>query len=273
MKISWRILLPFVLLLLFLSFVTSKARQASWYEQAIWNVVSPGTTLFSKIKNGFQNTWHRYFYLVSVTGENERLKKQLVQFEQVKATQDELNQENERLRKILELQSKINRHGIVASVVAFDPQSQFKSIRIDRGFKDGVKPNMPVVALEGLVGRVGPVFKGDALVLLIADPASYVAVEISRSQLRSILSGQGSKKHLELRHDFFLTRMEYLKKNSDIEIDDRLVTSGLDQLYPAGILVGTVTDVDRDPHGIFARADVLPAEDFTKLKEVIILQD
>ncbi|MDO8493934.1 MAG: rod shape-determining protein MreC [Deltaproteobacteria bacterium] len=273
MKLSWRILLPFILLLLFLSVMATRAKRATWYEQIVWNVVSPGTSLFAKMKNGVQGGWHRYFYLVSVVDENEHLKNQLAQLEQTKAEHEELSQENKRLRELLDLQAKTGRKGIAAFVISFDPNAQFKTVRINRGFRDGIKPNMPVIAEEGLVGRVGPVFKNDALVLLIVDPGSHVGVEASRSGLRSLLSGVGIKKHLELRHYFFLSRIEFLKKNSDIEIEDRVVTSGLDQIYPSGVLVGTVTEIDRDPHGIFARAEVLPAVDFTTLKEVLVLRE
>ena len=129
-----------------------------------------------------------------------------------------------------------------------------------------------MITREGLVGRVGPVFKHDAIVLLIIDPASHLDVMVQRTQVRSLLSGLGGVRYPALEHLQFLTRMEYMKKESEIALQDMIVTSGMDQLYPAGILVGSVEAIKLGPQGIFMRADVLPAVDFSKVKEVLILK-
>lgn len=246
--------------------------RAPWYEQWLWNAVSPATYLFSWGKGGIADTWSHYFALVSAAKENDRLRGELGELGQIRADREGLQQENQRLKELLGLHQTQWPDSIPAVVVAFDPKAELKSIRIDKGYADGVVSDMAVVAQEGLVGRVGPVYKRDALVLLITDPANFVDVMVQRSQVRSLLAGLGSVRHLQLGHFYFLTRMEYLKKDSEIAVDDRVVTSGMDQLYPAGILVGTVTGLKLNPHGVFLRADVLPVVDFSKLREVLVLK-
>lgn len=195
---------------------------------------------------------------------NEALRQKLVVFE-------ELRKENLRLHSLLNLKQKFFPEGVAAKVVSFDPHAEYKSLRINKGSKDGIAADMPVVAGAGLVGRIGPVFKKEALVLLIADPASHVDVVVHRSRLRALLTGVGSSKTLEVRPSF-LTRLEYLKNSSDIAPSDWVVTSGLDGLFPKGILVGEVAKVKKDPAGIFLTAHVAPAADFSGLEEVLVLK-
>lgn len=231
------------------------------------------TSLFAWVKSNAQELGGHYLFLVDVAKENEQwrnkwqaARQQLIRFE-------ELKQENQRLTRVLKLKQSQWPAGIAARVVAFDPRSEFRVIRIDKGSAHSIRPDLPVLAVGGLVGKVGPVFKKDALVLLLVDPANYVDVVVTRSQVRCLLSGSGLLSHAELKHGYFLTQLEYLKKKSDVILGDTIVTSGLDGFYPKGILVGTITHLVSDRAGLFLKADVLPAVDFSKLKEVLVLKE
>lgn len=261
------------LALFFISFLSGRFQRAPWYEQWAWNVVSPAVKVFFSIKSAGRSLWGHYFYLVGVARENETLQQKLLYFLQRQVSFDELDRENKRLTALLELKQLRWPQGVAARVVAFDPQSEFKSIRIDKGAKDGIQFDMPVIAREGLVGKVGPVFKNDALVLLIVDPANFVDVVVERSGFRALLRGSGFLKQAELQHGIFLTILEYLKKQSDIQPKDLIITSGLDGLYPKGVVVGELEALEKDPYGLFLKGKVRPIVDFTLLKEVLVLKE
>jgi rod shape-determining protein MreC len=270
LKQSWRFFVPLFLALFFISLLSSKTRRAPWYEQWAWNVVSPVTSILSWSTKGTKKFLNHYLYLIGVEKENERLLKEVGLLRQKTLTLDERASENERFRELLELKRTHWPDSIAAQVIAFDPLSEFKSLRINKGFKDGVETDMPVVALEGLVGKVGPVFANDALILLIVDPSSSVDVLIERSRVRGLLAGHAKKTHL--RPGYFLSRLEYLKQTSDIQAGDWVMTSGLDRLFPKGILVGTVESLVNNRFGIFIEAEVVPTVDFTQLEEVFVLK-
>lgn len=266
-------LIPLLLLLFFLSLLSNRTRRAPWYEQWVWNAASPLTHLLAWTKTKTGSGWDHYIHLAGVAKENEALRNANQELKLKLMSLQAVQQENSRLAQLLELKQIQRPQGIAARVIAFDPNSEFRTIQIDKGSRDGIKSDLPVVALGGLVGRVGPVFKRSAHVLLIVDPASHVDVVAPRSQVRSLLSGSGLLSHAELRHGYFLTQLEYLKKETDIAVGDTVMTSGLDRLYPAGIVVGTLTNLKRDHYGVFLKAEVLPAVDFSKLKEVLVLGD
>lgn len=266
-------LIPLLLLLFFLSLLSTQTRRAPWYEQWGWNIFSPVTRLFSFFQSKTKALGRQYLFLVHVAQDNEELRSQTQVFKQERVTFKELKQENDRLARLLELKQNRWPTGLTARVIGFDPRSEFRVIQIDKGMDHGVQPDMPVLALAGLVGKVGPVFKRAAAVLLIVDPASFVDGVVQRSQVRCLLGGTGLLRHAELKHDYLLSRLEYLNKGSDVVIGDTVVTSGLDGLYPKGILLGTLTRVVVDRYGLFLKADVLPAVDFSQLREVLVLKE
>lgn len=271
MKSRWRFFLPLFLALFFISLLSSGKRRASWYEQWILNTFSPLTKIFSGIAGGSGNLWHHYIYFVGLSKEAQDLRRNNEVLRQKLVIFGELQKENLRLHSLLNLKQNYFPEGVAAKVVALDPHAEYKSLRINKGSKDGIAADMPVVAGAGLVGKIGPVFKKEAVVLLMVDPASHIDVVVSRSRLRGLLTGVGSSKTVEVRPSF-LTRLEYLKNTSDISPADWVVTSGLDGLFPKGILVGEVAKIRKDPSGIFLTAHVAPAVDFGALEEVLVLK-
>lgn len=271
MKSRWRFFLPLFLALFFLSLLSSGKRRAPWYEQWVLNFFSPLTKVFSSAVHGTGDIWHHYIWFVGLSEEVEDLRRNNEALRQKLVISNELQKENIRLHSLLSLKQNYFPEGVAAKVVGLDPFAEYKSLRINKGSKDGIAADMPVVAGAGLVGKIGPVFKKEAVVLLIADPASHIDVVVSRSRLRALLTGVGSSKTVEVRPSF-LTRLEYLKNTSDIQASDWVVTSGLDGLFPKGILVGEVSKVKKDPHGIFLTAHVAPAVDFGGLEEVLVLK-
>jgi len=157
-----------------------------------------------------------------------------------------------------------------AKVIGNDPRGNFRVLTVDKGERDGIKANMAVMSSDGLVGRVVETAGGFSRVLLITDPNNMVDVIDQRSRARALLSG--TLTGTALARDFYLSRLEYLERKSDVVKGDVVVTSGLDGMYPPGIPVGTISDVAESPQGVFREAKVVPFTDFTRLEEVIIVR-
>lgn len=262
--------IPILLVVLFFSLIPQKQKRALWYEQMLANIVYPFQCVFTSLSRGTHALWDGYFSLVgtkeenaTLHAENARIKTRLVRLE-------ELEKENERLRGLLGYTTdSFGSSSVSARVVANDPRAEFKSLMIDRGSDDGIALYMPVVGPRGLVGRIGRVSKKTSLVLLLNDPNCAVDVMVQRSRARGLLIGAVARTRLKSGH--YLTRLEYLRRVSDVRDSDVVVTSGLDQVYPPGLPIGSIHDIERSTSGIFNEAEVIPFENFAELQEVVVL--
>lgn len=265
----FHIVLPVILVLLFFAFTGRGSRRAPWYEEAFWRMLSPPQRLCTSIDRGLGGLWHRYADLVDLQQENDELRSRLLEEDRLRAEVQEVEAENARLRTLLAYRERFRGEGIVARVIANDPRAEFKSILIDRGTEDGIEPLMPVMGPRGLVGKVGKVAAHEARVILITDPNSAVDVMLQRSRVRGMVVGAAW--HTELKAGYYLTRLEYLLSASDVLEGDAVATSGLDGIFPAGLPVGTVTDLRLSRYGIFRDANVIPFEEMAELQEVLVL--
>jgi rod shape-determining protein MreC len=135
-------------------------------------------------------------------------------------------------------------------------------LTIDRGADDGIAPMMPVVVAEGVVGRVHAVAGGSADVLVLTDVNSSIAVRVDRTRARANVRGLGKPD---------LCRLDYALRTEDMIEGDALVTSGTDGVFPRGLPVGKITQVERRQHGLFQDARVIPAVDVTRIEEVLVV--
>jgi len=116
---------------------------------------------------------------------------------------------------------------------------------------------------------VGTVDSNTSRVLLIIDPNSAVDVMVQRSRARGIVVGTAWK--TELKPGFYLARLEYIRRVSDIRDDDVVVTSGFDRIFPPGIPIGTIKDISTSRYGVFTDANVVPFENMAELQEVLVV--
>jgi rod shape-determining protein MreC len=121
---------------------------------------------------------------------------------------------------------------------------------------------MPVVTPDGVVGQVVRTSSHAADVLLLADPSSRLAVRNQRSRSRATVTGAGDQKPL---------RLEYALRTEDFQEGDVLVTAGTDGIFPPGLLIGTLTSVERKSVGTLQPAEVKPAVETARLEEVLVL--
>ena len=160
-----------------------------------------------------------------------------------------LQSENQQLRELLAARKRLDIELAAAEVLyaARDPFS--RKLVIDRGSQQDVRPGQAVVDDRGLVGQVTRAYPWLAEVTLVTDKGQFVPVQNVRNGLRAVLSGTGSDGSLELR---------FIPLNADFRNGDELVTSGIDGVYPPGLPVARVAEVERSAEQIFARITCTP---------------
>jgi len=173
-----------------------------------------------------------------------------------------LEQENARLRGLLDSRAARPPGALFAEIVYAHRDPFTRRVVIDRGGSAGVSEGYPVVDAEGLVGQVTRVFPWSSRVTLITDKGMTVPVQVMRSGVRGVLYGTGSDGRLELR---------FMPFSADIQVGDRLVTSGIDGTYPAGLPVARVDEVERDAAQMFARVVAQPSAGVNRHRQVLVL--
>jgi len=175
-----------------------------------------------------------------------------------------LERENARLRALLEMAARFPEAATAADVLysGRDPFSQ--KLVVDKGDVAGVQIGQAVIDEIGVVGQVTRVFPYMSEVTLVTDKDHAVPVKVERSGLRSVMYGAGTGRLPELR---FLSP----NTNAEIQPGDRLVTSGIDGTYPAGLAVALVTSVERETGQVFARVTCKPLAGVERNGQVLIL--
>ncbi len=192
---------------------------------------------------------------VRLTGEVERARQELARYREAAA-------ESARLRRLLGMREDLAPRSIGASVVTAKLTSQSWMLVIDRGTDAGVRPDQAVVTWGGAVGRVVFADRAFAKVRLVTDPNSGIAGVVQRSRAAGMVLGRGDG----------ALDMSYVPKYEDVVAGDRVVTSGLDGVFPAGFDIGTVTAV-RDTAGVSRDIRLEPEVDFRAVREVLVLLD
>lgn len=174
----------------------------------------------------------------------------------------ETEAENARLKAMLGYVESTVDQEIVARVIGLNPTSQFQSVRINRGEDDGVRPGMPVLTPDGVVGQVVRVVGGSADVMLLTDASSRIGAVLQRTRVRATVTGLGDGRRLSL---------NLVRREDDAKDGDEVVTSGTDGIFPPGLHVGTLYDVQRPAVGMFLTATVKPSVDLARVEEVLVI--
>lgn len=232
----------------------------NFWERTVLDVASPAIQTADSLIESVYQTVSTYLYLVEAEKENQTLRKQVAELSGQEAKYQELSLENERLRKLLHFQKEIEDAFVSAQVVGEDASGWFRTVLINKGELDGIKEGMPVVVADGVVGRIIRTGQTVSRIMLLPDPSSSIAVLIQRTRVRSICQGQGDSLSLE-----------FASNDADIEVGDRLISSGMGGLFPKGVTVGRIVSAAKPETGFFQTIEVEPAVDYSRLEEVIVL--
>jgi rod shape-determining protein MreC len=243
--------------------ITSRRSAAFGIERIAIAFVAPFQEIVTRTIRFTRNIWQFYFYLVNVSGENQSLRQRLNQAIAENNRWRELELANTRLRNLLDFQKTIPGQVVASQVVGKDPSIWFKAVIIDKGKADGVEEGFPVVMPQGIAGQVIEVSNHYAKVMLIIDRNSAVDALVQRSRARGVIKGESSDK----------CRLDYVLRKYDVRRGDTVVSSGLDGVYPKGLLIGQVSDIIKNNSDIFQEVTITPFIDFEKLEEVLVVLD
>ena len=176
---------------------------------------------------------------------------------------EQLEQENARLRSLLDLRNRITVRSQAAELLYDAPDPYSRKVVIDRGSMQGIERGSPVIGEAGVLGQVTRVYPSTSEVTLLTDRDAAIPVLIARTQQRAVAFGDPAGSQMELR---------FLAASADVQPGDLLSTSGVDGVYPGGLPVATVLRVDRRADSAFARIVLTPVSDPAKVRHVLVLE-
>jgi rod shape-determining protein MreC len=207
-----------------------------------------------------RDTWNHYFALQNTSRENEQLHRENDALKmQVTQLQSRAN-EADRLALLLDFRKAHQNVPMLGSrVIATSAGTASATIVLDRGSKDGIRKNMGVITPEGVVGKVVEVYDDTAEVLLLTDKDSGVGAMLGNSRIQSPVGGTGEP----------LLAMKYVANDDTVNLGERVVTSGMDKIFPRDLPIGTITEIKSG--NPFKTIRVRPTANLARLEEVIVL--
>ena len=215
------------------------------------------------LPNDIYNVTAQYFSNQSrLIHDNETLKLDIDQLKGDLQRLDFIDQENDRLRNLLEVKNthKFKTEAVSIIYSRFDPFNQ--KIIIDGGQNKDFQPGQPVIDALGLVGQISSVYPETSEVTLIIDKKISVPIQIQRNGLRAITNGNGQNETISL---------SYLPNSVDVVKGDILKTSGIDTIYPEGIAVAEVLEINHDPKLPFAKIICKPLSAIRNHSHVLVV--
>jgi rod shape-determining protein MreC len=228
----------------------------------VWTVgaISPFQRAGAHGVGSIRGAWNHYFALQNTSRDNEQLRRendalklQITQLQSKAAEADRLAQ----LLNFRKLHLEVPM--VSARVIGASAGTASQTIDIDRGERDGIKRNMGVITPDGVVGKVIESYSNTAQVLLLTDKDSGVGTLLADSRIQSPVGGTGEP----------LLSMKYVPNDDTVNNGERVVTSGMDRIFPRDLPVGTIVEVK--PGNPFKQIRVRPAANLERLEEVIVL--
>ncbi len=235
-------------------------------DRAIMRVSAPIEYGASSLARGISDVWGDYVYLADVRADNERLKYENARLRENVHRLEREQVDNQNLRRLLELRETTPGASISAQVVAKDMHQPFfrvTQVVLDRGSRD-VRANMPVVAPDGVVGKVLRVAGDSVYVQLTVDASFGIDVEDERTHARGFVRGTGDPARYEC-------KVEMVDSRDELDVGDLLVTSGKGKWFPGGLPVARVTKVTKRELGRDQEVEASPTVNFSRLDDVLIL--
>jgi rod shape-determining protein MreC len=240
-------------------------KDVSSLDRAVMRISVPIQYASSTIARGLSNLWGDYVYLVEVKADNQRLVYETARLrDQVRRLEQE-EAENRRLKRLLALKEPLPGDLLTAQVIGKDLTEFFRvaTVTLDRSGRE-VRLNMPVIAQDGVVGKVSRIAGDRVDVLLAVDASSGIDVVDELTGARGFVRGTGDQRR-------YACRVEHMLRTDEVNEGDRLMTSGVGRAFPRGIPVARVSKVKKRDFGIYQEVEAIPTVDFSRLEEVLIL--
>lgn len=226
----------------------------------------PGATSLSNVVDQTSQLNININALIKANEENNILKNKLNLLSLKEQDYQETLLENQRLKNALEFKQGAGSSFISARIIGQTPSVESRGLIIDKGQNQGIVKDMPVVANQdynlGVVGRIAGVDFNSATVLLISDEGSEISAMAQRSREQGVVSGAGN----------LTLKMKYLLPEADIQTGDIIVTSGFGGIFPKGICLGTVKEINKKPYFLYDEVLVQPSIKVNRLEELFIIK-
>lgn len=251
--------------LLLLSLQITRSNNVRLFRYWAAETLDPFERSLGGLTNGASMAYRTYGHLWHAEQENQELHTQLVAADAQIQRLDEAAEENQRLRRLLDFKNQLGIQTVAAEVIASSmastssPGENSNGVSIDKGSDAGLTTDLAVITPEGVVGKILSVFPHSAQVLLLTDPSSGVGATLMQSRVQGILKGGADG----------LCGLHYIMNEEVVKPGDAVVTSGLDQVYPKGLPVGSV--VTAADGNIYKTIAVKPAVDLNRLETVLVI--
>lgn len=247
-----------------LLFLTLQTRSAGGAGEVISWLTTPVQTIVAKLHRSAFAIWSSYREWKGLVTENRALREEVERLRVESLQVQETRAENVRFRRLLTLKERLPFDTLAGEVIAKEWGGWVRSLTVNRGHRDGIRRLTPVIVPDGLVGRVVTVRANLAVVQLLNDPSSAVGVLVQRTRTLGMAEGDPGG---GLRFKFLA------REGGSVEVGDLVVTSGLGGLFPRGLPVGRVAEVETRGSALFQFARLAPIVDFARVEEVLLLTE
>ena len=225
------------------------------------NLLLPLKLKVYKTTSNIQNFFNTFFYIKEISKKNEILELTIEKQKHLSFENKSLLKENQHLRELLQMKKKVKYKIIVAQISYIDALNPYETISIDKGRNDNIKQNMAVTSTLGVVGRIKEVFDDHSTVELITSNQSYTSATNENGDTLSILSGQGNE----------VLNLEYVVTDSNIQVGDKIFTSGISDIYKKNLFLGEITSIDNNDE-MFKQITVKLPYNIFNLKDVMVIK-
>ncbi len=219
-------------------------------------VIANAPSQFYAFTSEYFSTHHR------LLNENEQLRKQALTQEVELQKLKTLTLENSNLRDLLQANKTLVESSVLGEIMHVGRDPFTKKIVVNRGEHHQIVAGSAVVDATGVIGQVTRTYPSSSEVTLITDKSLAIPIQIERNGLRAIAFGHGRDNTLDL---------PYLPANVDIRRGDKLVTSGIDGVYPVGLAVAMVAEIKITPDSPFARIVCVPTGGIENHRQVLLV--
>jgi len=234
-------------------------------DRALLRVTAPVQGAITGVFSGIHRGWRRYVYLVNVETDNDKLRREnrelTAKLQDVRRNLGRLGH----MEQLLRFRTSQGVETVGVRVIGRDasPFVRVLRVKVDRG-SEVLRPGLPVVTAEGVVGRIGHVYGSYSDVILAVDPKSAVDVVIQRTGGRGMLRGiDGANR--------YTCRIDYLLRQEEVKVGDLVVTSGVAGVFPRDLPVGRISSISRRTHGLYQEVEVNPVVEFSSLREMLAI--
>jgi rod shape-determining protein MreC len=228
---------------------------------SLLDAAAPVQDAVAKPFEAVRDAWDGYISLLHVKVQNDDLEREVVRLSEENLQLREALIASGRLQRIADMREHYEVPMLPAELVGVDASPWFRSVLIDRGRNRGVFSGMPVISEQGLVGIVTATSLRSAKAMLVLDRQTSVDGVVQRSRSRGTVRGRGDNE----------LEFEFVARNSDVQLNDLVITSGLGGVYPKGLFIGTVSELSDPGTQLLQRATIRPAVDFGRLEEVFVM--